>query len=137
MRLISVVMGAASDKDRTRASQALLNYGFRFYETRKLYGAGVKVTDAKVWQGEVDTVQLGVPNDVFVTFPRGRYDELDARAEIHSPLVAPIAAGQALGQVDVKLGDAAVANVPLTALAAVGEGSLVSRLIDQLMMMLE
>lgn len=137
MRLISVVMGAASDRDRTRASQALLNYGFRFYETRKLYGAGVKVADTKVWQGETDKLELGVSEDVFVTFPRGRYDQLDARAEINSPIVAPITAGQPLGRVDVKLEDTAVASVPLTALTAVPEGSFVSRLVDQLLMMLE
>jgi D-alanyl-D-alanine carboxypeptidase (penicillin-binding protein 5/6) len=137
MRLISVVMGAASDRDRTRASQALLNYGFRFYETRKLYGAGAKVTETKVWQGEVDKVELGVAKDVFVTFPRGRYDELEAKAELANTLVAPIKAGQQLGEVRVKLGGTPVATVPLTALAAVPEGSFVSRLIDQLMMMLE
>jgi len=137
MRLISVVMGAASDRDRTRASQALLNYGFRFYETRKLYGAGAKVTETKVWQGETDKVELGVPGDVFVTFPRGRYDQLEAKAELEKTIVAPVKAGQQLGEVRVKLEETPVATVPLTALAAVPEGSLVSRLVDQLMMMLE
>jgi D-alanyl-D-alanine carboxypeptidase (penicillin-binding protein 5/6) len=137
MRLISVVMGAASDKDRTRASQALLNYGFRFYETRKLYASGVKVAEAKVWQGATDQVELGVANDVYVTFPRGRYDELDARAELQSPIVAPFAIGQVLGHVDVKLGDVPVADVPLTALSGVPEGSLAGRLVDQLLLMFE
>jgi D-alanyl-D-alanine carboxypeptidase (penicillin-binding protein 5/6) len=137
MRLISVVMGAASDGDRTRASQALLNYGFRFYETRKLYGAGAKVASARVWQGEVEQVDLGVPRDVYVTFPRGRYDELDAKAEIGKQITAPITAGQQLGVVRVALEDAPVATVALTALKEVPEGGLVSQLIDRVMMMLE
>jgi serine-type D-Ala-D-Ala carboxypeptidase (penicillin-binding protein 5/6) len=137
MRLISVVMGAASDGDRTRASQALLNYGFRFFETRKLYGAGAKVASARVWQGEVEQVDLGVPRDVYVTFPRGRYDELDAKAEIGKQIIAPIAAGQQLGVVSVALEDAPVATVALTALKDVPEGGIVSQLIDRVMMMLE
>ena len=137
MRLISVVMGAASDGDRSRASQALLNYGFRFYETRKLYGAGAKVAAARVWQGETESVDLGVPRDVFVTFPRGRYDELDAKAEISKLITAPVASGQQLGVVHVKLEDKAVTEVALTALTDIPEGSFASRMIDRVMMMLE
>ncbi len=137
MRLVSVVMGADSDGARTRASQALLNYGFRFYETRKLYGKGAKVASVRVWQGETEQVDLGVTKDVFVTFPRGRYDELDAKAELARQITAPVAQGQQLGVVQVKLGEASVATVALTALADVPEGSLVSRLIDRVMMMFE
>ncbi len=137
MRLISVVMGAASDGARTRASQALLNYGFRFYETRKLYAKGAKVATARVWQGEAEQVELGVPRDVFVTFPRGRYDELDAKAELAKQITAPIGEGQQLGVVQVSLGEAPVATVALTALTDVPEGSLASRLIDRVMMMFE
>lgn len=137
MRLISVVMGAESDGARTRASQALLNYGFRFYETRKLYAKGAKVATARVWQGETENVDLGVQRDVHVTFPRGRYDELEAKAEIGKQITAPVAAGQQLGVVDVALGESKVATVPLTALNEVPEGSIVSQLIDRVMMMLE
>lgn len=137
MRLISVVMGAESDGARTRASQALLNYGFRFYETRKLYGRNAKVASARVWQGETDEVELGVPKDVYVTFPRGRYDELDAKAEISAKITAPVAAGQPLGLVNVSLGETKVATIALTALKEVPEGSLASQLIDRVMMMLE
>ncbi len=137
MRLISVVMGAASDGARTRASQALLNYGFRFYETRKLYAKGAKVATARVWQGEAEQVELGVQRDVFVTFPRGRYDELDAKAELAKQITAPVGEGQQLGVVQVSLGEAPVATVALTALTDVPEGSLASRLIDRVMMMFE
>jgi len=137
MRLVSVVMGASSDAARTRASQALLNYGFRFYETRKLYGKGAKVASARVWQGETEQVDLGVTKDVFVTFPRGRYDELDAQAELAKQITAPVTQGQQLGIVKVTLGEAPVATVALTALSDVPEGSLASRLIDRVMMMFE
>ena len=137
MRLVSVVMGASSDGARTQASQALLNYGFRFFETRKLYGKGAKVASARIWQGEVDQVDLGVQRDVYVTFPRGHYDELEAKADIGKQLTAPIAEGQQLGMVHVALGDASVASIPLTALNEVPEGSLVSRLVDRVMIMFE
>ena len=106
-------------------------------ETRKLYGAGAKVASARVWQGEVEQVDLGVPRDVYVTFPRGRYDELDAKAEIGKQITAPITTGQQLGVVSVALEDAPVATVALTALKDVPEGGLVSQLIDRVMMMLE
>lgn len=137
MRLISVVMGAESDGARTRASQALLNYGFRFYETRKLYGQGAKVASARVWQGETEQVDLGVTKDVYVTFPRGRYDELDAKAELAKQITAPVTQGQQLGAVHVTLGDTPVTTVALTALSDVPEGSLVSQLLDRVMMMFE
>lgn len=137
MRLVSVVMGADSDGARTRASQALLNYGFRFYETRKLYGKGAKVATARVWQGEHEHVDLGVTKDVFVTFPRGRYDELDAKAEIATQITAPVAEGQQLGTVKVVLGDTSITTIALSALAEVPEGSLAGQLIDRVMMMFE
>lgn len=137
MRLVSVVMGADSDGARTRASQALLNYGFRFYETRKLYGKGAKVATARVWQGEHEHVDLGVTKDVFVTFPRGRYDELNAKAEIATQITAPVAEGQQLGTVKVVLGDTSITTIALSALAEVPEGSLAGQLIDRVMMMFE
>ncbi|MCC7120020.1 MAG: D-alanyl-D-alanine carboxypeptidase [Gammaproteobacteria bacterium] len=137
MRLVSVVMGADSDGARTRASQALLNYGFRFYETRKLYGKGAKVATARVWQGEHEHADLGVTKDVFVTFPRGRYDELDAKAEIATQITAPVAEGQQLGTVKVVLGDTSITTIALSALAEVPEGSLAGQLIDRVMMMFE
>src|SRR5690606_33983603 len=89
MRLISVVMGTGSDRERADASQALLNYGFRFFETHKLYEAGVELTRARVWKGATDETALAPADDIYVTIARGRYDQLEAVKDIQETLVAP------------------------------------------------
>ncbi len=137
MRLISVVMGAKSPGARVQASQALLNYGYRFFETPRLYAASEKVTAHKVWKGDGDTVDLGAPKDVYVTIPRGKRAGLSAVAEVKGPLIAPIAGGQELGTLNVTLDGAPLATIPLVAVTAVGEGSLVDRVIDEILMRFE
>ena len=97
MRLIAVVLGTSSDKARTQHSQTLLNYGFRFYETQKLYQARDVLKSARVWYGDQEQVPLGVSDDVFVTIARGRYKDLDASIEIDAQIKAPIAAGPGIG----------------------------------------
>jgi len=101
MRLISVVMGTASEEARAQASQALLNYGFRFFETFRLYSAGEVVTSAPVWKGQADSVSLAVAGDLFVTIPRGRQDELAAAAHVPPRLIAPLAAEHELGELEI------------------------------------
>ena len=137
MRLIAVVMGTKSDAARTEASQALLNYGFRFFETRKIYSAGEVIAQAKVWKGEQDSVSVGVHADLFVTFPRGKYADISAAAEITNAVQAPIELGQNIGQVVMKIKDKPLATVPLSAVTAVATGSLFSRAIDEVLMRLE
>ena len=90
MRLISVVMGSPSPRVRADASQALLNYGFRFFETHLLYGAGDEITRQRVWKGAVEEGGVGLRQDLFLTVARGRYEELSAAMEIETPLMAPI-----------------------------------------------
>ena len=137
MRLISVVLGAKSNSERTRASQALLNYGFHFYETRQLYAANASVTKAPVWLGEVPQVEIGVgETPVIITFPRGQYDKMKANVDLPARLDAPIEKGKALGAVHVKLDGKPLAEVPLVALQAVPEGSFFSRMIDRVRLML-
>ncbi|MBT8435273.1 MAG: D-alanyl-D-alanine carboxypeptidase, partial [Gammaproteobacteria bacterium] len=82
MRLISVVLGAESDKTRTQSSQSLLNYGFRFFETHQLYRAEEILKSARVWYGDREQINLGVGKDIHITIPRGRYGDLDATMEI-------------------------------------------------------
>ncbi len=105
MRLISVVMGSDSENARATASQSLLNYGFRFFETFKLYSAGDVLATAPVWKGEVDEMRLAIPADLYVTVPRGRQGELQAEVEMPSRPVAPFEAGQAFGRLEIRLGD--------------------------------
>ena len=76
MRLVSVVMGSRSAEARANDSQALLNYGFRFFETHKLYSGGEEIVAARVWKGAAETVALGVTEDFYLTIPKGRYDSL-------------------------------------------------------------
>jgi len=136
-RLISVVMGTESDNGRLKSSQALLNYGFRFFETHKLYGPQESVTDVRVWKGDTDRIDLGLSEALYVTIPRGQYENLDATMSIDSRIIAPIAVGKQLGTLEVKLGTEAVAQRPLLALGAVKEGGTLERLIDQVQLLFE
>ncbi|HEY0180627.1 MAG TPA: D-alanyl-D-alanine carboxypeptidase family protein [Dokdonella sp.] len=129
-RLIAVVMGAPSEKQRADDNQALLNYGFRFFETHKLYAAAKPLASPELWKGAVANLPLGVADDVLVTFPRGRYADLKASVELPSRLVAPIAKGQQVGRLTVQLDGKTLAERPLVALADGGEGGFFKRLTD-------
>lgn len=137
MRLISVVMGTGSDRERADASQALLNYGFRFFETHKLYEAGVELTRTKVWKGATDEVGLAPGEDIYVTIPRGRYDKLEAVMDIQQMLVAPLADDETVGVVRVSLDGEELARAPLTPVAPVAEGSLFRRAVDSILLLFE
>jgi D-alanyl-D-alanine carboxypeptidase (penicillin-binding protein 5/6) len=137
MRLISVVLGTKSDNARAEASQALLNYGFRFFETHKLYDAGTQLATSRVWKGDADDIALGLAKPLYATIPRGQYKALDASMTIDNRITAPLSKGQALGSVQVQLGASVVAEQPLIALQAVGEGSFWQRLVDEALLYLE
>jgi len=133
-RLISVVMGSTSEAQRATDSQALLNWGFRFYETHKLYDTGKAIAKQKVWKGQADEVQFGVAEPMLVSVPRGKYAQLKPSIDVPKTLVAPIKKGQALGTVKVMLDGKVVAQRPLVAIAAVEEGGFFKRLWDEFWM---
>ncbi|MGN6518962.1 MAG: D-alanyl-D-alanine carboxypeptidase family protein [Dokdonella sp.] len=133
-RLIAVVMGAPSEKQRADDNQELLNYGFRFFETKKLYAANAPLATPELWKGAVATLPLGVAEDVLVTFPHGRYNELKASLEMPSRLVAPIGKGQQVGTLRVQLDDKVLAQRPLIALDEGAEGGFFKRLGDGMWM---
>lgn len=133
-RLIAVVMGGASEKQRAEDSLALLNWGFRFFETHRLYEADKVIAKQRVWKGQVPEVQLGVAEPLLVGVPRGRYNDLKPAIDVPRQLVAPIAKGQAIGTVKVSLDGKVVAEAPLVAVAAVEEGGFFRRLWDSFMM---
>ena len=137
MRLITVVLGTKSENARAEASQALLNYGFRFFETHKLYDTGTALTNARVWKGASETIQLGLDKPLYATIPRGQYKSLDASMTVDNRITAPVAAGQALGMVIVRLGDDVIAEQELVALQDVGEGSFWQRIVDEAMLYFE
>ncbi len=130
MRLISVVLGAPSVEARTTNSQALLNYGFRFYESHKLYTAGQELLKKRVWYGEQEELALGVKDDVLITIPRGRYNDLNPFLEVSSRLEAPIEANQVVGKVRIKLGEKDYSEIDLIALNAMPEGGLWRKISD-------
>ena len=132
MRLVSVVMGSHSAEARANDSQALLNYGFRFYETYRLFSEGDEVATARVWKGETESVPLGVAEDHHLTIPKGRYDSLMSDTVVDPNLTAPIEAGTPLGSVTVSMNGEDLVELPLVALTDVAEAGLWQRIKDEI-----
>ena len=134
MRLVSVVLGSNSESSRVSESQTLLNYGFRFYETVQLYKAGQELAQGKVWKGEGEQVRLCIEDEMFVTIPRGRYDDLDAQVEMLPELIAPITEGKEVGQISIRLGDEEITSRALIALESINEAGFFGRTWDGMSM---
>lgn len=130
MRLISVVMGTASEDARAAESQKLMTYGFRYFETHKLYDQNEVVSSTKVWSGKENTVELGVPDEVVITIPRGQAGEMQANMLLDETITAPIEAGQVLGTVEIVLGDETLYHGNVVAMQSVERAGLFKRLID-------
>jgi D-alanyl-D-alanine carboxypeptidase (penicillin-binding protein 5/6) len=137
MRLISVVMGTASANARANESQSLINYGFRFFETHRLYESGKALTEAKVRKGEISKLQVGLAEDFYVTAPRKHFSELKAETQLDKAIVAPINKGDAVGNLVVTLEGETVASKPLVAMDTIAQGGLFRRLYDAAMGLLE
>ncbi|MFQ5659530.1 MAG: D-alanyl-D-alanine carboxypeptidase family protein [Gammaproteobacteria bacterium] len=137
MRLISVVMGTDGEQARVRSSRSILNFGFRFYETHKLYNANETITTGKIWKGLTDSLDLGIVDDLYITIPRGKYKKLDASVELDSTIIAPVARGDVRGKLRVILEGKELVNKPLIALHSVAEGSLFNRLKDEVELFFE
>ena len=130
MRLISVVMGAADGNTRVRETQKLLTYGFRYYETKRLYEVDVPLKSADVWYGEADSVDIGVAEPVVVTIPRGRYDDVEVELQLPGHLEAPLPAGAEVGVLQLTLVDETVYTAPLVAMQAVEESGAFAQAAD-------
>ena len=131
MRLISVVMGTRSEEARVQETQKLLSYGFRFFDTMKLYERGAVLATPRIWGGEHNEVRIGVDEQVYMTLPRNRNDELRARLDIKNDITAPVRMGSHIGTLAVVLGEEVVGERQLVALESVEEGGLFKRLMDQ------
>ena len=136
MRLISVVMGADGENSRAKVSQTNLNYGYRFFETHKLYKKNDTVTDIKIWKADVNNLQLIVKDDFFITIPRGQYDKLESVIELDSKIIAPIKKGNQLGELKILLSEENIAIAPLSAKTSIPTGSIFNRLKDEIHLML-
>ena len=130
MRLISVVMGADSPRSRMVNSQALLNYGFRHYESHKLYQAGQVLAEQRIWQGESKQSQLVLDEDLVVVIPRGQFENLKAVSQVSQDIVAPISEGDELGTIKISFKGEDIAERPLIALHANPRGDLKRRVVD-------
>ena len=116
MRLISVVLGTASTKAREDGTQALVNYGFRFFETRLLFKGGEEISTARIWKSANEYSRLGVLDDLYVTVRRGGYDSLESKLDIPAIVTAPLAAGQPVARLSVSLDGEELIDTPLRAL---------------------
>ncbi len=137
MRLISVVMGTDSEESRARESLSLLNYGFRFFETHRLYGADQALTKTRVWKGDPGEITLGLSQPLYVTIPRRQYDELQARTVLDNRIEAPVSRGQTLGRLVVELHGQPITEVPLVAQREAPEAGLFRSAIDSVWLWFE
>ncbi len=137
MRLISVVMAMVNEEARAKASAELLNYGFRFYETRQLYKAGQKLAEARVWKGTAEQVALGAARDLWVTLPRGALDQIQASTEAPRDLIAPLDTKTPVGKLRLTLAGQPVGEVPIVPITAVAEGSLWRQAVDTALLWFE
>ncbi len=130
MRLISVILGAETEKARADYSQELIEFGFRLFETHKLYDKGSVLADARVWKGTKGTVPAGIVDDFYVTVQKGRYKQLRGLMELNTSLDAPIKRGDVVGTAIIKDGDQVVHEVTLLALDAVDAGGFWTKVTD-------
>ena len=131
-RLVSVLLGANSEAARATESQKLLNFGFQFYDTAKLYDKNQAVSTVKVWKGSANTVKAGFTHDLFMSIPKGAAEKLKATVETQQPLLAPIAAGQKIGTLRVELDGKPYGEFPVVALEQVPLAGILGRGWDSL-----
>lgn len=135
MRLISAVLGANSDESRARESQKLFSYGFRHFETKKIYTVGEIIKEnAALWYGAEDFLNLTIADDVTLTYPRGEKKNLAAEITVNNEIKAPITAGQVLGSLEVTLDGKSLISVPLVAEKDIAEAGFLSRIFDWILL---
>ncbi len=129
-RFIAVVMGTSSTDSRAQEIQKMLNYGFRYYESERLFRAGQELIEARIWGGEADQISIGMAEDVYVTIPRGSRDSLESTVDLDSVIKAPIKVGDELGRVKVSYNGEVLVDQPVLALTDVPEGGFIKRIWD-------
>ena len=129
-RLIVVVTGAKSEKERAEQARKLLEWGFHGFEARVLFAEGQTIGEAKVFGGNSSYVPLVGPGIIRVMMPRNTSEHLLARIVYTGPVPAPVSKGQVIGKLKVWRGDDLALEVPLTAAEDVGPGSMSHRAMD-------
>ncbi len=136
-RLLSVLVGAVSDNGRAQESLKLLNWGYQFFDSVKLYGGGQAVRNLEVWKGAQREVKVGVKSDLLVAVPKGEADKLKAELVSQQPLVAPLAQGQRVGTLRVSFDGKPFGEYPLVALEPVATAGIFGRAWDTLRLWLK
>jgi D-alanyl-D-alanine carboxypeptidase (penicillin-binding protein 5/6) len=126
-RLISVVLGTASDVARTQESQKLLNFGFQFFDSQKLYKKGEAIATPEIFKGTQATIKLGFDRDIWLTLPKDKFAGMKATLTTMQPLIAPFAPGQKAGTMKLTQHDKLIAEFPVVALETVGAAGVVGR----------
>lgn len=132
-RLISVVLGTASDQARAQESQKLLNWGFQNFDTVKLYAKNEPIATPNVWKGTQNSIKIGFTRDVFITVPKGVANSMKPVLARKDPLVAPIDKNSQVGTIKVMSADGkVVSELPVLALEQVGQAGLFGRALDSI-----
>jgi serine-type D-Ala-D-Ala carboxypeptidase (penicillin-binding protein 5/6) len=129
-RLLSVVLGTHSDAQRAQESQKLLNYGFQFYDSVRVYAKGQPISTLRVWKGASNQLKAGLPVDLYVVLPRGETDKLSAEFVSQQPLIAPVSEGQPVGTVKLTLDGKPLGEHTAVALEGVEVAGVFGRLWD-------
>lgn len=133
-RLISVVLGAASDTVRAQESLKLLNFGFQFFDTVQLYAADQALSQFRVWKGQLNEVGAGFTSDFVLSLPKGQADKIEAELESRQPVMAPLQKGQEIGTMKLKLDGKLLGEYPVVALQDVPVAGFFGRLWDALVL---
>jgi D-alanyl-D-alanine carboxypeptidase (penicillin-binding protein 5/6) len=131
-RLISVVLGTASEEARARDSLNLLNWGFTAFDTVKLYDKGQAISQLRVFKGAQNTVGAGFAEDFVISIPRGATDKVGAQLVSRQPLLAPIAAGSPVGTLRLTVAGQPWGEYPVVAQAEVPAAGIIGRLWDDI-----
>ena len=130
MRLISVVMGTVSEEARAIETQKLLTYGFRYYETHKLYDSNQVLTNVPIFSGEQNSVDLGIEDEIYITIPRGQAEAMTATVDVEEVIRAPLSDRQIMGEVRVVLDNNILYQGNVVAMQAVEQGGFLKRFVD-------
>ena len=131
-RLISVVLGAKSPDQRTKVSKSLLEYGFRFYETHKLFSSNQELTQTRVFSGDKNTISLGVIDDTYISIPRRQIKNIKKKFVIDQNLSAPVSKDEAVGYVVIELEGKPITTFKLFAMETIAEGSFYRKTLDSI-----
>lgn len=135
-RLLTVVLGAASESARAQESQKLLNHGFLYFDQARLYEKGKAISNLEVWKGSANTVKAGVSEDLMISVPKGGADKVKAEMVSLQPLVAPVTAGQRVGTIRVSFEGKPLGEFAAVALEAVPVAGIIGRAWDTVRMWL-